>query len=233
MLEADLAGATEAHRHLLGVLSSLTDVMARRPSRLAGWTVGHVVNHLARNADSFTAVLEAAARGEVGAQYPGGVEGRAAGIEAGAHRDAASLVDDLARATTGLERTWAQTPEAVWRDGQACAADHVPYPIAEVVFRRWREVEVHRADLGLEGGPLWSTWSEGYLLGEVDRSLPELSERLPPGTAVRLSITDDGSVIHVPLPDPDAASARVSCGELVAWLLGRVVPEGLPELAPW
>jgi len=231
-LAADLEGATEAHRRLLGALSSLSDAVARRPSRLAGWTVGHVVTHLARNADSFTTALEAAARGELGVQYPGGAEGRAADIEAGAPRDAASLVDDLARATTALERAWARTPAVIWRDGYACTANRVPYPLAESAFRRWREVEVHGADLGLAPGPVWTGWSDGYLSGEIDRQLPKLAERLPPGTAVRLTL-EDGSVVHVPLPDPDAASGRLSRGELVAWLLGRARPEGLPDLGPW
>ena len=177
--------------------------------------------------------LDAAGRGELGVQYPGGPEGRAADIDAGARRDASSLVDDLARATTGLERAWATTTDEVWRTGEACTANRVPYPLAEVAFRRWREVEVHRADLAMEPGPVWATWSDAYLVGEIDRSLFKVAERLPPGTAVRLTITDDGSVVHVPLPDADAASGRLSRGELVAWLLGRTLPEGLPELAPW
>ncbi len=232
-LEDDLAGALAAHRRLLGALSSLSDEVARRPSRLPGWTVGHVVTHLARNADSFTTALGAAARGELGAQYPAGAEGRAADIEAGAARDAAALVDDLAKAATTLERTWARTPPEIWRDGWACTANRVPYPLAEAAFRRWREVEVHLADLGLLPGPVWTGWSDGYVAGELDRQLPKLAERLPPTTAVRLTLADDGSVIHVPLPDPDAASCRLSRGEAVAWLLGRALPEGLPELAPW
>ena len=232
-LVRDLEGATEAHRRLLTALSDLSDAVARRPSRLSGWTVGHVVTHIARNADSFTNALEGAARGELGVQYPHGMEGRVADIEAGAGRDAAALVDDLARATTALERTWSRTPAAVWRTGEACTANRIPYPLAEVAFRRWREVEVHHADLGLAADPVWAAWSDGYLVGELERQLPKLAERLPPGTAVRLTIVEDGSVVHVPVPDPDAVSARIGRGELVAWLLGRAAPEGLPALGAW
>jgi maleylpyruvate isomerase len=233
MLEADLAGATAAHQRLLGALSSLTDDVARRPSRLAGWSVGHVVTHIARNADSFTTALAAAARGELGRQYPHGVTGRAADIDAGAGRDAASLVDDVARATTALERTWSRIPAEIWRTGQACTADEVPYPLDEVPFRRWREVEVHLADLALEPGPVWAGWSDAYVRAELDRALPRLADRLPPSTSVRLTIEEDAEVVHVPVPDPDALACRLGRGELVAWLLGRTLPADLPELAPW
>jgi maleylpyruvate isomerase len=232
-LARDLTGATEAHRRLLRALSNLSDADARRPSRLPGWTVGHVVTHLARNADSFVSALTLAARGELGLQYPHGAEGRVGDIEAGAGRDAAALVDDVARSTTALERAWSQTPATVWRDGQGCTVSGRIYPLADVAFGRWREVEVHTADLGLAPGPVWTGWSEGYLAGELDRTLPGLADRLAPGTAVRLTITDDDSVVHVPVPDPDAASARLSRGELVAWLTGRARPEGLPDLPPF
>ena len=54
-----------------------------RPSLLPDWTVGHVLTHLARNADSMDRVLEAAERGDVVERYAGGGAGRDAEIEAG------------------------------------------------------------------------------------------------------------------------------------------------------
>jgi maleylpyruvate isomerase len=107
------------------------------------------------------------------------------------------------------------------------------YPLTDVAFGRWREVEVHHADLGLAAGPVWTGWSDGYVTRELDRTLPGLADRLPAGTAVRITLAEDDSVVHVPLPDPDAATARLSRGELVAWLTGRALPEGLPELPPF
>jgi maleylpyruvate isomerase len=233
VLDADLAGAVAAHRRLLAVLSSLTDDVARRPSRLPGWTVGHVVTHLARNADSFTGALTAAGRGELGLQYPGGPDQRVRDIDAGAGRDAAALVDDLARAATALERAWTTTTADVWRDGQASSAAGRIYPVADIPFTRWREVEIHQADLGLSPGPVWAEWSDEYLLAELDRSLPGVADRLPEGTSVRITVAEDGEVIHVPIPDPDARSRRLGRGELVAWITGRAVPDDLPPLTPW
>ena len=48
-------------------------------------------------------MLEAAARGEVAAQYPGGMAQREADIEAGAGRPAAELVADVVATAAGWE----------------------------------------------------------------------------------------------------------------------------------
>ena len=77
----------EAHRALVDHLEAMAGGAGADPalpSLLPGWTRGHVLTHIARNADSFVRVLEAARRGEVVTQYEGGVDGRNADIEAGA-----------------------------------------------------------------------------------------------------------------------------------------------------
>jgi maleylpyruvate isomerase len=115
----DLVGAVDfrpvqdSHARLRDTLVGLTDAGARRPSLLPNWTVGHVLTHLARNADSHVRMLEGARRGEVADQYPGGNEQRAADIEAGAGRPAADLVADVAGSAGRLEEAWAATPEEV------------------------------------------------------------------------------------------------------------------------
>ena len=70
-------------------IDELTDEQARGASRLPGWTRGHVVTHLARNADALRDLVEGAIVGEEREQYPGGAEGRAGAIDDGADRDAA------------------------------------------------------------------------------------------------------------------------------------------------
>jgi len=83
-------------------LAGLTDGDARRPSLLPDWTIAHTLTHIARNADSHVLMLEAASGGEIGAQYPGGMEQRNADIEAGAGRSAAELVADVADSNSRL-----------------------------------------------------------------------------------------------------------------------------------
>ena len=57
-LDRDVEGCAGAHQRLLAGLEDLTDDQARRDSLLPGWTVGHVLTHLARNAEAFTRLLE-------------------------------------------------------------------------------------------------------------------------------------------------------------------------------
>lgn len=59
----DRARVEAAHARLLSTLARLTDDDARGPSLLPAWSVGHLVTHLARHADSHVRMLEAAARG--------------------------------------------------------------------------------------------------------------------------------------------------------------------------
>lgn len=79
-------GATAAHAVLVDQIPRLTAAEIRRPSLLTDWTVGHVLTHLARNADSHTGMLVAAQGGGIADQYPGGPAQRSADIAAGAAR---------------------------------------------------------------------------------------------------------------------------------------------------
>src|SRR3954463_10967424 len=90
-----IEGCTRAHRRLEDAADLVNDVVARRPSRLEGWSVGHALNHLARNADSHSAVFDAASRAEVRAQYPGGPEERVQLIESGSDQPATTLSANL------------------------------------------------------------------------------------------------------------------------------------------
>jgi maleylpyruvate isomerase len=173
---AALAGAREAHARLLAGLADLDDTTIARPSRLPGWTVGHVVTHLARNADAHVRMLEGAANGEIADQYEGGVEGRAAEIDAGAGRPAAEQEADLAEAIARLELAWDAATEAVWAHGFGRNPFGELLACADLPFRRWREVEVHHADLGLEFGP--AEWTAAYVDTELPRSLAGLPARL-------------------------------------------------------
>ena len=72
-------------------IERLSDDDVRSPSLLPEWTVGHVLSHVARNADSHRERAEAAAAGEVVEQYVGGYAGRAAAIELGAVRPSGEI----------------------------------------------------------------------------------------------------------------------------------------------
>jgi len=174
-LTSAIAGATAAHRRLLATLEEVDDDTCRRPSRLPGWTIGHVLTHLARNADSHVRMLEGAGRGEALEQYAGGYDQRSADIEAGAHRRAADLVGDVCSSASHLEQMWARTEPEAWA-GHGLARGRL-WPCRHLPFHRWREVELHHVDLGLGYEP--GDWPEPYVARELPLALAGLPERLP------------------------------------------------------
>mgnify|MGYP003345755553 CR=1 FL=1 len=203
-LASVIAGMTDAHRRLESSLEGLTDDAARSPSSVGGWTIGHVVTHLARNADSHVRLLEGARAGVQVAQYPGGPSQRNGDIEAGATRTAAELVDDLRVADHALEQCWASFDE--WPTDLG---------VDDIVQRRWREVEVHHADLGPSFGRTYRDWSTEYLRLDLRHFSMLWNSRRPMGLTGL----------------PPEVMAVPECDRL-AWLLGRldiggVEPAGL------
>lgn len=225
-------GCVAAHRRLEATVEVVTDNVARRPSLLEGWSVGHILNHLARNADSHGRVFAAAHRGEVVAQYAGGPAERARGIADGADKPAGELAQGLRAANERLEAAWAATSEEVWASGLGLrTAGAVSIP--DFVFLRWREVEIHLVDLGLVdlGGPDWSGISPEYLDPEWQMSLFALPPRLESGTAVDLIPGDRPSRVIGSSKEP--IIVRGTSREILKWLVGRGGNPSWPTLGPW
>src|SRR5580704_15569337 len=95
-LAAELGSRVEeATKRLEQTAAETTDDQARAPSQLPDWSRGHVLTHLARNADGLRNLLVWARTGVETPQYPS-VQARNDGIEAGAGRRAAELAADIA-----------------------------------------------------------------------------------------------------------------------------------------
>jgi maleylpyruvate isomerase len=202
----DLAGMRAAHTAVEARLSDLDDAVARRPSRLPGWSVGHLVTHLARNADSVTRRLHGVARGQVVDQYAGGAAGRAAEIEAGAGRPAVDLVDDLVAAHARLDAAVAALGKDAW-EAPTRSVDGTLHPARDLPRGRWREVEVHHVDLGLGYEP--DDWPDAFVTRILPYALADVGRRLP-------------------------GLAGVDPRTVVAWSFGRgEPPAGLPVLDPF
>jgi maleylpyruvate isomerase len=232
-----LAGAYAAHRRLLALFAQVDDATVHRPSQLPGWTVGHVATHLARNADSHARVFEAAADGgEPAPQYPGGAAQRDAEIQAGATRPAAEIHLDLATAITRLERAWDATHVGVWRSGLGLRRDR-PISLADLVFVRWRELEVHTIDLGLVdlGGPSWGDLPATYVDAEWAWTTARLADRVPAEVTVLLAPGDRPSRAFG--AGHRRVVVRTATPETLRWLLGRLptaaAPADWPQLTPW
>lgn len=196
-VDAVLESCARSHESLVTWLRALDPVDPARPSLLPSWTVGHVLTHVARNADSHVDLLDGRP------QYPS-VESRHADIEAGATRSWDELVDDVETSARALDERWAATTD--WSGSATLLSGTRPRHLLPLL--RQREVEVHRADLGL-----------GYrfddLPGEYVRRDLRLMEMLwrarkPMGLT--------------PLPDE---ALRLPPAVRLAWMMGRVDVDGL------
>ena len=201
-LDRDVAGAAAAHQRLLADLDAWVESGDADPaasSSLPGWSIGHVLSHLARNAVSHERMLDGLE------QYDGGAEGRSAEIEAGADRPAAALVLDVRRTIWSLESRWAAHTDwdiTVDRLNGSCPAHDLP-------FLRWRETAVHHVDLGI--GYTFADLPSDYVRLELRRLEMLWMARRPMGLTTL----------------PEAALHRPP-HERLAWLLGRSAIDGLP-----
>jgi maleylpyruvate isomerase len=163
-----------AHTRLRATAERITDEQVRSPSRLPGWTVGHVLTHVARNADGHVRRLEGALRGEPVPRYPGGPAQRSDEINQGAPRPAADMAADLDTSQRRLELAWERSVAAGWPHAELMGDDHWPTTASPV--RRLREVEVHHVDLGLGYEP--SDWPDDYVTWELPMLLATVPSRV-------------------------------------------------------
>ncbi|WP_077798697.1 maleylpyruvate isomerase family mycothiol-dependent enzyme [Streptomyces sp. JHA26] len=135
----DLASVRDATERLLLAVGKLDNAGVTDQSRLPGWTRGHVLAHLARNADALVNVLE-------GRPMYVSAEARDADIERDAPRPPEAQLADLResaarfQAAGAVPADWSRT--VALRNGVTDSASRVP-------FRRWVEVELHHVDLGI------------------------------------------------------------------------------------
>ena len=164
----------EAHTRLMRRVASLTDLDIRSPSLLPGWTVGHVLTHLARNADAHARRLSGALRGEDVPKYESGQSQRRGEIEAGAGRSASEIVADLDASLSHLETVFAESDAAGWPNGHFLGGGD--YGVAGCPAHRLREVQMHHVDLGLGYSP--ADWPDEYVAWDLPVLLATAAERL-------------------------------------------------------
>ena len=174
---ADIDGCREAHARLATAIDTVSDSVARLPTLLPEWSVGHVMTHLARNAEAMVRRVEAATRGEVIDQYAGGVEGRALEIEAGAGRPARELIADVLFWSQQLDGTFDLLPDDCWgRPVRSIRGGE--HPVSKLPRHRWWEVEVHLVDLGIGFGPAdWPTVFVDWALPRLITGLADRADR--------------------------------------------------------
>jgi len=102
----------EAQGRLMRRVAQLTDEDVQSPSRLPAWTVGHVLTHLARNADAHARRLSGALSGHDVPKYESGEQQRSTEIEDGATRSTVEIIADLQASIDSLEEIFTQSTAA-------------------------------------------------------------------------------------------------------------------------
>lgn len=209
----DLAEATD---ELIADAVGLGDAAAGEPSLLPGWTRGHVLSHLARNAEGGTRLLDGARTGVPGYEYPS-VAARAAAIEEGAGRPAAELAADVRQTAAALAAAAGRLPPGAWSHpvtwttGQQTPAYHV-------VQSRLAEVLIHHVDLAVGYGPdSWPAWFTAEMLDVV---IAAENDGSPVPLNALLAAADTGREFRIDGPGP-LRRVTGSEADLLAWLLGR------------
>ena len=229
----ELDATVLATTRYLQALTELTDERAREPSLLPGWSRGHVVTHIARNADAITHALHQVLNGEDAWMYSS-QDDRNAQVEAGAHRPAVELRDDSAASCGRLLQVFNELHPAHLEVGVSrLPGGPVFYPVREATGTRRTEVEVHHADLGMGYTP--DDWPADFATALVARRQHELGLD---GPSMVLSATDLDGLWK--LGSGAGPEIRGTAGNLAWWLIGRGDGRGLvsstgelPRLPKW
>jgi maleylpyruvate isomerase len=217
----DTAAVRDATDRLLTAVSALDETAVAEPSRLPGWSRGHVLAHVARNADALVNVLQ-------GRPMYTSAESRDADIEAGAPRPLAAQLDDLRSSAARLDELFTAQSETDWQRTVELR-NGVKDAVANLPFRRWIEVDLHHVDLGI-----------GYRLEDlsgtfVDRELTNMAKRFSGHADVPQSVelrAEDGRTWHTGSSGGEHVVVVGTPVALVGWLTGRTTGSGLSSAAP-
>ena len=137
--------AAETDR-LVATAASFRNDAVLAPSLCEGWSRGHVLAHVARNADGLVRVCDVALTGVADTMYDDAAA-RDADIERGARRSAHDHAVDLRDTAARL----AERLESVRPEHHQVRVERTPggfpIPVGLVPFMRLREVVVHHVDL--------------------------------------------------------------------------------------
>lgn len=188
---------------LLATVRALDPGTQGAASLCPGWTRGHILSHVARNADALVNLVTAATTGERVPMYAS-PQARDADIEAGAARPLAEQIEDLdasaarwrAAAAALTDDLASRRVEA--RGGTMVRAGYLP-------FMRLREVVFHHVDL--QAGFGWADVDQATLRALVADAVRRLRNH------------------------PDAPSLTIRTAEGDEWPVGSAAGAGSPVVS--
>ncbi len=195
-----------------------------------------MLTHLARNADALLRMLVGAQGATPLPMYPS-IEARNADIEAGAHRSAEVVFQDVHITAETLAVAVTDVASATWSMVVTLLPPLGPMegPVAEILEMRLREVEIHHADLAV--GHDFSATDPTTLDHLIASTVERFRGRVP--APIRLVASDTGARYSLIANDPAAEGSDIElpAAALYRQLTGRLTsddePGALPGLPPW
>jgi maleylpyruvate isomerase len=212
---AEMRAATD---RLLDTVSGMTDADMAAPSLLPGWTRGHVLTHLARNAEALINLVTWASTGVPTPMYAGPAV-RDTDIEAGAGRGAGEQLADLTLTAHRLDEAVAGMPPEAYE--RPVATSNAEFPGRDIPLVRVREIEIHHVDLAAGYTP--AHWSPAFTARTLD-TLAQLFRTARETPVAALEGLDTGHSWEVGATGPVLRGPETA---LLAWLTGRSNGEGL------
>lgn len=211
-LQAELAAATN---RLLATTAALSDSDVTAPSLLPGWTRGHVLTHVARNADSLVNLVTWARTGLYTPQYPT-PDAREAEIAEGAGRPIKDQHADIAGSASRLDTEMGAMPPEAWA-ARVEGTRPPEHPAWYLLVRRIREIEVHHVDLG--AGYAWDDWPEVFVRRELHDAMAGWPHPESTVSEVRAGDRSWSGLGEGPVIEGTAPA-------VLAWVTGRLPDDG-------
>ena len=222
----ELATAT---RRLVRTVDGMPEHAYAEPSLLPDWTRGHVVAHLALNAEAMAGALRGLTEGTSVPMYPS-QEARDSDIAALGKAAPEAIRSRLLGGTTDFVSAVSAVPDEAW----GVDIDRTPggrtFKAGAILGMRHREVEIHHADLGL--GYTHADWPQQFAV----RLIESMAKRERPAP-FSVRALDIGRTWHLGNGGPTVSGAAA---ELGWWLTGRGEGTGLssddgalPRIEAW
>jgi maleylpyruvate isomerase len=220
-----------ATRRLVRTVDALADFQFAEPSLLPGWTRGHVIAHLALNAEGLAGALEGV-REERPVPMYASQEARDGDIERLSGADPTVLRNRLLASTTDIHEAVEELPQDLYDARiERTPGGERTFSAGRVGEMRLREVEIHHADLDL--AYTWADWPSDFTALLLD-GRSKVHEGAP---FIAYAVDLDRSW---PFGDGAGPTVRGPGAQLAWWATGRDPGEGLtsddgelPRMEPW
>ena len=220
---------------LASCIAQLDDSEVRSRCTLQGWTRGHLLTHLARNADGLRLAILSVRSGEAIPMYSSRAS-RDADIDAGATRPARVIIDDFALSARAFATEVRLVTSDQWQSSTqlSTVTGRSTVPARLLLEMRLREVEIHHVDLGV--GYDFSSAAETTVHSLIGYAAQRLSKQGPHHLILKATDTGHKYTVlpHTVTTHEHAAEAPASA--LLMYLTGRPVASAafaLPDPPPW